>query len=301
MDEKKNRIQVITLVLCMLLLGLNLWQLRRISDLQGQLARTESNLQTETRRLDERIQSIQRTAAEADLLVQDWTYTSSVNRETRSLDVAVSVTLKEWREDTAAELLWTNENGNGEGDGVPLSGDGTGVFTGTMELPLTGLSGENTLDVKIINGGTQRRENLGYLGDTSMLLPVQIYSYGIVGPTLETRASRPGAVTVSDCDVNLEGFRGESLPDLSGQVFRLRRNGEIAAEETAMYGETIGHYTSEKMSVEVQPGDELELTFFCRDNSGLGYEFSLRSWTVNESGVGEQASPEESWPRLTWD
>ena len=303
MEEKKRRDwkKIAVVAFCVFLLVLNLWQLRQISDLRGQLGSVETNLQMETRRLDERIQSIQRTAAEADLLVQDWTYTSSVNRETRSLDVAVSMTLKEWQADTAAELLWTNENGNGEGDGVPLSGDGTGVFTGTMELPLTGLSGENTLDVKIMGGGTQRRESLGYLGDTAMLLPVQIYSYGIVGPTLETRASQPGVVTVSDCYVNPEGFRGESLPDLSGQVFRLRRNGEIAAEETAMYGETIGDYTCEEMSVEVQPGDELELTFFCRDNSGLGYEFSLRSWTVNESGVGEQASPEESWPRLTWD
>lgn len=301
MDGKKDRIQVLTLVLCLLLVSLNLWQLRQISDLRGQLGSVETNLQMETRRLDERIQSIQRTAAEADLLVQDWTYTSSVNRETRSLDVAVSVTLKEWQADTAAELLWTNENGHGEGDGIPLSGDGAGVFTGTLELPLAGLSGGNLLDVKITNGETARRESLGYLGDAATLLPVQCYSYGVGGPTLSWYASRPDLLTISDCDVNLEGCKGEPLPDLSNQVFRLRRNGEIAEETTAMYGETIGQYTCEEMSIEVQPGDEMELTFFCRDNSGLGYEFSLRSWTVNENGVEEQASPEESWPRLTWD
>lgn len=301
MDGKKNRVQILTLVLCVVLLIANLWQLRQISDLRGQLQSVETNLQMETRRLDERVQAVQRAAQEVDAAVLDWEYATAVNRETRSLDVEVSVTLKEWRADTAAELLWTNENGSGREGYVPLSGDGAGVFTGTLELPLAGLSGGNLLDVKITNGETARRESLGYLGDAATLLPVQCYSYGVGGPTLSWYASRPDLLTISDCDVNLEGCKGEPLPDLSNQVFRLRRNGEIAEETTAMYGETIGQYTCEEMSIEVQPGDELELTFFCRDNSGLGYEFSLRSWTVNESGVGEQASPEESWPKLTWD
>ena len=68
-----------------------------------------------------------------------------------------------------------------------------------------------------------------------------------------------------------------------------------------MYGETIGQYTCEEMSIEVQPGDEMELTFFCRDESGLGYEFFLRRWSIGENGVEEQALPEDFWPRLTWD
>ena len=60
MEGKKRQIQVLTLVLCLLLVCLNLWQLRQISDLREDLRRTEANLQTETRRLDERIQVVQR-------------------------------------------------------------------------------------------------------------------------------------------------------------------------------------------------------------------------------------------------
>lgn len=301
MEEKKwDWKKIAAVAFCAVLLGLNLWQLRQISDLRGELRSVETNLQMEARRLDERVQAVQRTAQEVDAAVLDWEYATAVNRETRSLEVEVSVTLKEWRADTAAELLWTNENGSGREGYVPLSGDGAGVFTGTLELPLAGLSGGNLLDVKITNGETARRESLGYLGDAATLLPVQSYSYGVGGPTLSRYASRPDLLTISDCDVNLEGCKGEPLPDLSNQVFRLRRNGEIAEETAAMYGETIGQYTCEEMSIEVQPGDEMELTFFCRDESGLGYEFFLRRWSIGENGVEEQALPEESWPRLSW-
>lgn len=299
MEEKRRDWKKIAAVaFCAVLLGLNLWQLRQISDLRGQLQSVETNLQMETRRLDERVQAVQRAAQEAYAEVLDWEYTTAVNKEQRVLDVTVDLSLKEWSVDTAVWVNWTSLP-DGKTGSEPLRG-GSGHFTGTLKLPVGGRR-EYTLEAVVQNGESQRLEDLGYLGDTTTLLPVQCYSYGVGGPTLSRYASRPDLLTISDCDVNLEGCKGEPLPDLSNQVFRLRRNGEIAEETTAMYGETIGQYTCEEMSIEIQPGDEMELTFFCRDNSGLGYEFSLRSWTVNESGVGEQASPEESWPKLTWD
>lgn len=300
MEEKKRDWKKIAAVaFCAVLLGLNLWQLRRISDLRGQLQSVETNLQMETRRLDERVQAMQRTAQEADTAILNWEYAAAVNKEQRVLDVMVDLSLKEWSVDTAVWVNWTSLP-DGRTGSEPLRGGRSGHLTGTLKLPVGGRR-EYTLEAVIQNGESQRLEDLGYLGDTTTLLPVQCYSYGVGGPTLSRYASRPDLLTISDCDVNLEGCKGEPLPDLSNQVFRLRRNGEIAEETTAMYGETIGQYTCEQMSIEIQPGDEMELTFFCRDNSGLGYEFSLRSWTVNESGVGEQASPEESWPKLTWD
>lgn len=299
MEEKRRDWKKIAAVaFCAVLLGLNLWQLRQISDLRGQLQSVETNLQMETRRLDERVQAVQRAAQEAYAEVLDWEYTTAVNKEQRVLDVTVDLSLKEWSVDTSVWVNWTSLP-DGRTGSEPLRG-GSGHFTGTLKLPVGGRR-EYTLEAVVQNGESQRLEDLGYLGDTTTLLPVQCYSYGVGGPTLSRYASRPDLLTISDCDVNLEGCKGEPLPDLSNQVFRLRRNGEIAEETTAMYGETISQYTCEEMSIEIQPGDEMELTFFCRDNSGLGYEFSLRSWTVNESGVGEQASPEESWPKLTWD
>ena len=78
MDERRSRIQILTLVLRLLLLVLNLWQLHRLSDLRGELRSVETNLQMEARRLDERIQTVQRAVQEGDKLIQDWELRSVV-------------------------------------------------------------------------------------------------------------------------------------------------------------------------------------------------------------------------------
>ena len=294
MDEKRNWIQALTLALCALLLGLNVLQLSRISDLRGRLGSVEGNLQTETRRLDERLANVQRELRDANELVRDWD--CAVSAEGLWLLVDVSVPLKVWRADTVVELLWTNVNGKGGEGYVPLTGDGVGTFSGTLELPLAELSGEYAADVKIINGETQRRESLGYLGDFAGLLPVQCYGWGTGGPNY-----RDGVLTLTRCEAELQGYEKGDLPQLSGQVFRLRRNGDVAEEKTALYGETINQYACEALSAEARPGDEITLTFFCRDESGLGYEFFLNGWKIDENGIKDAVAPTTDWPRLSWD
>lgn len=85
-------------------------------------------------------------------------------------------------------------------------------------------------------------------------------------------------------------------------MFRLRRGGEIAAEHAAEPGDRSDSYFCGKLSAEVQPGDRVALTFFCRDENGLGYEFLLQDWiAVEERDVARGGSAWEDWPRLTWD
>lgn len=296
MDEKKNRIQILTLVLCLFLVSLNLWQLRQISDLRGQLGSVETNLQMETRRLDERVQAVQRTAQEADKLVQDWELRSvKVDRDSRCLRAEVSLRLKEWREDTQVCLAIMQ----GLDTRYAALTSGRGQFTGVAEFPAN--SQEVRLVAQISTDGLQKEEDLFGWDSASMLLPVQCFGWGSGGPDYARNPDKTGTLTVSPCDVHLKGFEGNSLPQLSDQVFRLRRNGDVAAEKTAMYGETIGQYTCEELSSEAGIGDELTLTFFCRDESGLGYEFFLYCWAIDDNGLGERLAPEADWPRLTWD
>nr|WP_325211928.1 hypothetical protein [uncultured Oscillibacter sp.] len=300
MDGKKDRIQSLTLLLCVVLLGLNFWQLRQISDLRNQLGSVESNLQMETRRLDERVQAVQRTGMEADKLVQDWDIISAEpDRASRSLRVEASVSLKEWREDTAAELLWTGDGGTvGEGS-APLSGGGKGTFTGVLEIPLDRGRLEFALDILIGDGGSQRRENLGGVYDTGELLPVQCTYQG--GRTQAEYLK--GAFTVYECGAELytKNYAARTL-ETEGQVFRLRRNGEIAAEQAAEPGDRLDEYSCGKLSAAAEPGDRMALTFFCRDENGLGYEFLLHDWVaVAERDVAPVNSEWEDWPRLTWD
>ena len=133
MEKKKNWIQGFTLVLCLFLLVLNLWQLRQISDLRRQLQSTETNLQMETRRLDERVQAVQRAAQEADKLVQDWELRSvDVDPASRCLRAEVSLGLKEWREDTQVYLTVTQGT---ETRNALLTGNG-GRYSGVVEIPV---------------------------------------------------------------------------------------------------------------------------------------------------------------------
>ena len=296
MDEKKNWIQGFTLVLCLFLLVLNLWQLRQISDLRRQLQSTETNLQMETRRLDERVQAVQRAAQEADKLVQDWELQSvDVDPASRCLRAEVSLGLKEWREDTQVYLTVTQGT---ETRNALLTGNG-GRYSGVVEIPVD--SREIRMLARISAEGLQKEEDLSGWDSASMLLPVQCYGWGVGGPNYARNPDKTGALTVTHCEAELMGYEKRALPQLSEQVFRLRRNGEIAAEKTAMYGETINQYTCEEVSSEAQIGDELILTFFCRDESGLGYEFFLNGWKIDENGIKDAVAPTTDWPRLSWD
>lgn len=301
MEKRKTDWGKIASILCVILLALNVWQLRRISELEQAVWNVQNSVVNQVSQVSSQVSSLRYDMDHAEDQVQDWNYTTAVHRETKSFGVEVSVTLKEWQADTAAELLWTNENGIGGEASVPLTGNGTGTFTGTLELPLTQLSGECGLDVKITGGETMRRESLGHLGGLAGQLPVQSGSRSYSGPEYTRDKSGGGTLKVTDCDIDLSGPEGAPLPDLSDSVFRLRRNGEIAAEETAVYGETIDRYTCEELSSEARMGDEFTLTFFCRDESGLGYEFFLNGWTIDENGIRGETTPETDWPRLAWD
>lgn len=294
MEKRKRDWGKLAALLCAVLLALNLWQLRQLSDLRGELRSVESNLQMESRRLDEQVQAVRRDVKSGDQLVQRWDYAPSVNMDRHCLDVEISVVLKEWGEDIAAELLWYDENDGGGGGSVSLSGDGTGTFAGRLELPLDGAGTDIGLGLVTRDGGVRRREELGLLGSVSELLPVRCdFQAG------RTQAEyMKDAFTVYECGAELYTNSLET----EGHVFRLRRNGDVAAEQAAEPGDRLDSYFCGRLSSAVRPGDEMALTFFCRDENGLGYEFLLRNWVAVEERDVAPGSPEwTNWPRLTWD
>ena len=294
MEKKGRDWGKLAAMLCAALLGLNLWQLCQLSDLRGELRSVESNLQMESRRLDEQVQTLRRDVKGGDQLVQRWDYAPSVNMDRHCLDVEISVVLKEWGEDSAAELLWYDENDGGGGGSVSLSGDGTGTFAGRLELPLDGAGADIGLGLVTRDGGVRRREELGLLGSVSELLPVRCdFQAG------RTQAEYMKDVfTVYECGAELYTNSLET----EGHVFRIRRNGDVAAEQAAEPGDRLDSYFCGRLSSAVRPGDEMALTFFCRDENGLGYEFLLQNWVAVEERDVAPGSPEwTSWPRLTWD
>lgn len=295
MEKKRRDWGKLAAFLCTVLLGLNLWQGKRLAELEQRISDTQMNL---TRDVQDLKSSLYLQALEAESLVRRWDYTPSLNREKRCLDVEISVVLKEWGEETAAELLWYGENDGGGGGAVPLSGDGTGTFTGRLEIPLDEVGTDIGLGLVTRDGGVRRREELGLLGSVSELLPVQCHS----GKFWAAAEYLQDVFSVYECVAELNHVNYPGLPETEGHVFRLRRNGDIAAEQAAEPGDRSNSYFCGRLSAEVRPGDNVALTFFCRDENGLGYEFLLQSWVAVEERDIAQGSPEwADWPRLTWD
>ena len=294
-ERKKRDWGTIAAVLCVLLLAVNLWQGKRLESLKRRISEVQQNLSAEIKGLES---SLYVQAQEADKLVQNWNYTSSVNMEKRCLDLTVSIVLKAWREDTAAEVLWIGD-GNSDGEGsAPLAGDGKGTFTGVLEIPLNRGLLEFALVLVTRDGGDVRRENLDGIYDTGELLPVQCTYQG--GRTQAEYLK--GVFTAYECSAELYTKAYPGGIETESQVFRLRRNDEIAAEQAAEPGDASNSYFCGKLTSEAQPGDRMTLTFFCRDENGLGYEFLLQNWVAAaERDVANSGSEWEDWLKLTWD
>lgn len=297
MSGKRDWTQTAALVLCTVLLVLSFGQRRRFSDLEQDVWNAQNSIMDEVSRLEGQMASLRSDLKSADDLVRDWSYTPVVNQEKRGLDVDVTVKLKEWQKDTTLELLWTSLGITDSKGSLPLVYDGTGGFTGKLEIPL---NSEIILEAAIQNGDIRRQESLGSLGDTSVLLPVRCESSGMSGPEYQQNQDGGGVFTISSFHVSLYSDQ-RKVVKTTGNAFRLRCNGKLLAEQAAKPEEAENYYAAEgEFSAECQTGDVLTWTFFCRDESGVGYEFFLREWSVKEDGLAQNAQGVE-WPKLTWD
>jgi len=283
MDGKRDWMKTATLVLCVVLLGVNLWQGKRLSELEQDFWNAQNSIMDDIRNTQSSLSSRLGDLERADCLVQDWDYTTAVDVEKRCLLIDVSMVMKEWREDTEAELSWTNVNGGGSGT-VLLTGDGTGTgtFTGVLEIPATEPSDGIGLDVLVQNDGTWRRENLGGWGELSMLLPLQTKGRSWGGPVY-----RAGRVE-SGFDIDLENTCGTEIVE---PRFLIYLNGKLAQEVAAEVSEdtftdngNIIVYApalpDQTWSMACEIGDQIGITFCCQDGFGLGYEFPFLEWTI---------------------
>lgn len=293
--KKTDWMKFLTLMLCVLLVIVNFWQGKRLEHLERRISDAQIAIMDDIRSIESTVYSQMR---EEEKLVQNWNFTPSVNMEKRCLDLEVSTVLKEWRKDTAAEALWTGDGGTVREGSAPLSGDGKGAFTGVLEIPLDRGRLEFGLNIVIEDGEGQRRESLGGVYDTGELLPVQC-TYE--GGRIQAEYLK-GVFSVYECGAQVYSRQYPGPVEAEEKVFRLRRNGEIMAEQAAEAGGRLNEYACGKLSAEAEPGDRMALTFFCRDVNGLGYEFLLQDWiAVEERDVARGGSEWEDWLRLTWD
>jgi len=305
MDEKRDWMKIAALTLCAVLLGVNLWQGKRLSELEQDVWNAQNSIMDDIRNMQSSLSSRLGDLESADCLVQDWDYTTAVDVERRCLLIDVSMALKEWREDTGAELSWSGLNGAGSGT-VSLTGDGAGTFAGVLEIPVTEPFDGIDLDVLVQNDGARRREDLDGWEELSMLLPLRACGSSWSGPVYRNGKAE------SDFDIDLENTCQTRIDD---PRFRIYLNGELAQEVAAEVsedtftdsGDTVSYspvLPDQTWSMACEIGDQVEITFSCQDSFGLGYEFPFMEWTIkaetpdNQNGGG--ASSGSNVPVLTW-
>lgn len=284
---KKNALQIITLVLCAVLLVMNIRQGRKLEEYKRQLSAEISNKYSMLYNDLEGVSSrIERKLEEGAQLVADYGLEPvGMNKVSRSLQADVVVTLKEWGADTVVELLAKLD---GKETVLPMTVSGSGEFACALEVPAE-QNWELWLDVTITSGGMTRREELGGWGELSMLLPVQMYSWGGSAPVFQD-----GFLTIGQQTGHLEGRDGAPAK-VSDVCYRLYVNGEKVKEDVRC----------ENWLQECADGDEVRLTLFCRDEYGLGYEFTMDEFVCDEDasdlGTGSVVSNGTASPVLSWD
>ena len=245
---------------------------------------------------------------EEEKLIADYSLElTGLDMETRSLLTEATVTLRQWGTDTSAVLQVELA---GDRVAFPMTAAGDGVFTASVSLPVE--QKEDTVPVLTLlaeTGGVTVREDVDNIPRTFDLMPVARGVSG--GGSLRWRDGQlllPSGFSFTPYD-----FADNNITVQEPQ-FRLYRNGELVLQEEAVHRagnpriphcyylrETNEDGRGQEIPVEGVPGDIILLTFSCRDEYGLEYEFYIEGWEIGEDDV-ENYEADLLWyiPQLTW-
>lgn len=286
---KKNWMQLVNMCLCALLLVLVLVQGQKLNDYQAliddQMARLNTDFQNEMENLSFTIEQELEDASR--VVLQYELEPKGIDKETHTLIADVSLSLKEWTEDTQVTLLATV---GGQDVSLPLEGAQNGVFSGELSFPLddgTSISFSATVS----GGGLTRQESLGDWGDISMLLPLR------QGSLFWSGRDYTNGVMSGHFGISVEGQDGLP-PEIHNPVFQVFKNGTLvqtlaAVNDPYSYSPSGISYTTDTEDdtwrLECAPGDAIEFHFLCEDSYGLGYDFLFAVWNAGEEELDIQA------------
>ena len=304
----KRWIPVVSLVLNVVLLVLLLFQGSRLEQLGRSTANDVASTMTQVRRIWEQVDILQTQLQEGEKLIADWSLEpAGLDLEARALLADVALQLKEWGADTSAVLQVELA---GDRVAFPMTAAGDGVFTASVSLPVE--QKEDTVPVLTLlaeTGGVTVREDVDNIPRTFDLMPVARGVSG--GGSLRWRDGQlllPSGFSFTPYD-----FADNNITVQEPQ-FRLYRNGELVLQEEAVHSagnpriphcyylrETNEDGRGQEIPVEGVPGDIILLTFSCRDEYGLEYEFYIEGWEIGEDDV-ENYEADLLWyiPQLTW-
>ena len=299
---KKNWLALISIalniVLIVMVFGMQ-------SSLEGQIRRLSSDVGTIENNVEITLGNVgnrvKMAVEEATKQIKDYELIpTGIDKEKQELQANLLVNLNQWQEDTIVVLEATM---GPEKHMIALPvGDGTCVSP--ISLPLEQLT-ELELEAVVTSGGVSRREYLGSWMDISMLLPIQRNSWGGSMPDY-----KDGQVTLHYFDTQVRDQRYENRA-VEAPGFRVYRNDKLMLSPAATAVEENGFdvitYECEPWTLDAGVGDEVKLTFICEDEYGLGYEFVMQKWMIEENGPNNGRldelpySMEDEFPELRWD
>lgn len=295
----KNWLQILSLIVCIVLLIMVIAQGRQLEAYQQSMEERIDALQF---RMFEEIAKVSNhidaALEEQNRLVKDFSLEpAGIDREKKSLSVLVSLSLKEWYSDAAVSLA---ADIAGESQIVSMVSDGQGSYTAQLLLPLE-RDRELSLNARILSDGRTRQEELGAWGDIAMLLPLQNSGGGWSGPEFMD------GVMSSNFTIYLEGRDGKTV-SVREPRFLVYRNGELVQTLDAVddpFSDTAQGYAftvdtqGNRWQLECEEGDMIDIRFRCYDEFGLGYDFLFMTWATDqddmypEDGAGFQSGSSE--------
>ena len=167
---KKNWLQILTLGLCIALLVTVIVQGRQYEEyrwyMESQMENMYEHLISE---IDTVADDVRRELEDASRVVEEYSIEPvGLDAQTHSLVARVSLTLKQWHEDTEVRLLVTAGD---ELNDVYLTPRGNGGWSATVNLPVED-AGYLEAEAMISGGGMTTGETLTGWGDVTMLLPL---------------------------------------------------------------------------------------------------------------------------------
>lgn len=298
---KKNWMQLLSLMLCVVLLGTVIWQGRTAGALQSQLDSLAEILEKQTlrtERLGEQVAELRKTISEG-AFCEDWSIqTSEVDAGRREITLDVSVTVNRDVQYSSITVVAHRPGvtpGRNEQWPWVYDWNGTGgVLTGSMTLPF---DEDSPVALTLIyeKGGKQYSQELCSYASMTALLPVSVAeNWGEMGYDM----SGDGRMYQAHRTVTLAN--GISVQDGS---FRIEKNGVTALEAPAEAMKEAGVYSGiqlEGEGVVCAPKDRVELHFACTDQFGIGYDFTLRAWEINSAKKAVEVWPSAEMLALTW-
>lgn len=299
---KRNWIQIVTLILCVVLLIIVIVQGKRIEELNrkidSRMDYVDRNIENEMDMLADYVSAeldrSEKLVAEYDI------QPAGIDSAEKSLIMDVSVKLKQWHDDTAVNLIC------GQGtQPVAMKAVGNGVYSARVSLPVKAEQ-DLVLEAAISGGGMTKLEELDTWDHLLNQLPLHYFSGSWSGPDY-----REGVVS-SQFDITIRTQNGYTGA-INNPRFLVYRNEELVQTIPAVPftfehlppadGQSFAVCESgQNWELECGPEDKIVIRFRCEDDFGLGYDFLFANWVSGDAAgaVPEHEGIAESGLLLYW-